>query len=34
MENTCGWVIGHEDRAWTLGLVNIVVAQTTCNLYK
>ena len=21
MENTCGWVIGHEDGAWTLGLV-------------
>ena len=21
MENTCGWVIRHEDRAWTLGSV-------------
>jgi len=27
-------VIGHEVEAWTLGQENIVVAWTTCNLYK
>jgi len=27
-------VIGHEIEAWTLGQVDIVVAWTTCNLYK
>jgi len=29
-----GWVIGHEDDAWPLGQVDIVIAQTTLYLYK